>query len=366
MITSQLRVCPIPFRYDTYTGCTHGCKYCFARNTTEFSRTRHGVDKPSFSNIEGSNPEKLKLYLEKIFNSNIYNNSNYSEHVALKERIPIKIGASSDPFPGVELHEKITYDTLKIFDEYDYPLQILTKNPVILSKYINDFDNPNWAISCSLISTDDKLLKKLEPGAPTPDERFNAIKSITDRGYHVMIKVQPAILPIVINDLPKIVERGKDSGIWAFNTEGLKMSALITPNELKRWDEIGSILRYDIHSYYKYHFRISKEHDIEPYLQDKLEYIKLSVNLSNQYNLKYFVADNDIGNVGNGPECCGTENLRDYKIWGGCNRVGFFGGSDKSSKEFGESYYNKPFGYKNKRRYKVKNFETGMKLNNFV
>ena len=27
---SQCYLCDVPIRFDTYIGCSHGCKYCFA------------------------------------------------------------------------------------------------------------------------------------------------------------------------------------------------------------------------------------------------------------------------------------------------------------------------------------------------
>ena len=31
--TSQFYFCPVPLRMDTYSGCSHGCLYCFANNS---------------------------------------------------------------------------------------------------------------------------------------------------------------------------------------------------------------------------------------------------------------------------------------------------------------------------------------------
>ena len=48
-VTGQLIHCQLPVRLDTYKGCSHGCKYCFA---TRCARNRHR----DFEEIEPLNP----------------------------------------------------------------------------------------------------------------------------------------------------------------------------------------------------------------------------------------------------------------------------------------------------------------------
>lgn len=36
-MTGTYDVCPIPFKLDIYSGCTFGCKYCFARDIVQFA-----------------------------------------------------------------------------------------------------------------------------------------------------------------------------------------------------------------------------------------------------------------------------------------------------------------------------------------
>lgn len=334
-ITTQMKVCPIPFRFDPYCGCAHGCKYCFGRNLVEFSR--RNCDQNKFSYIEGNNPESFRRWFEKRINAEEYDYA-HAESVAIKERIPLKIGTTSDPFPPMEPEERITYDILKILHEYYYPVQILTKNPGILADYISDFDNPNWSIACSLISMDEKMIRGIEPGAPLPKERLASIRKITDMGYHAMVKVQPAILPRIIDDLPDLIKNVSDSGAWAFNTEGLKVRITMKKEERDLFQEMTPFVGYDVRSFYKQHFRRT-DSDYEPQTNERMRYIELAVELAKQYNLKYFVADNGCGRIGDGPECCGTQCLHDYKIWGECDRAKFFDPVDYVSKELGKSTY---------------------------
>jgi len=332
-LTSQFPVCPIPFHLDPYRGCLFNCRYCFARDLTTFSR-RNSANK-SFTYVEGNRPEKIKSWLKRVIRKNKYDYKK-GEEVAIKERIPLKIGANADPFPHIEKRLKITYKILKAFHEYDYPVQIQTKNPEILLNYVKDFKNPNWAVSVTLISLDEEFSRVCEPNAPTPKERLSWIKKLTDKGIKVMVKIQPCIYPQILEDLPELVKQIKNAGVWAFNTEGLKLRKSMPQNEQKIMQIIGDFLEINIRDFYKKEKNLSST-DYELSKRKKLEYIKLAEKLAKKYNLKYFVADNeDFGCIGSGCECCGTEVLRDYKIFGNNKRSLRFGCKNNVSNEIGK------------------------------
>lgn len=35
---SQIILCDLPIRYDTYTGCSHACAYCFVKRKRDISQ----------------------------------------------------------------------------------------------------------------------------------------------------------------------------------------------------------------------------------------------------------------------------------------------------------------------------------------
>lgn len=51
---SQVILCEYPIRFDTFTGCAHGCKYCFARQKVDIEKVvAKGSAKSLRSFIEG-------------------------------------------------------------------------------------------------------------------------------------------------------------------------------------------------------------------------------------------------------------------------------------------------------------------------
>ena len=333
-LTTQFMVCPIPYHMDTYRGCTYNCRYCFARDFVCFSRRK--AEHKEFSYLIGNRADLLKNWIERTMKAPY--NYNKGEEVALKERIPIKIGATADPFPFVEVDERVTYDILKVFHEYDYPVEIQTKNPAILATYADEFENPNWSIAVTLISTDEKFVKVCEPSAMSPKKRLSAIKKLTDMGLKVMVKCQPAIYPKIMGDLPDLVKSIKEAGCWAFNTEGLKVRISMPVEEQKIFQEVGDYLGINLRETYKEEAKTGSDWELSN--EKKMEYTRLAESLAKQYDIKYFSADNRMGKVGDGCECCGTQALRNYKIWGGSDRSKVFGASPNDSKELGKCQVN--------------------------
>lgn len=39
---SQIILCNLPVRFDTYRGCSHGCRYCFAQKKNDISHIERG------------------------------------------------------------------------------------------------------------------------------------------------------------------------------------------------------------------------------------------------------------------------------------------------------------------------------------
>ena len=308
-ITTQVDICPIPFHYDTYIGCPHGCLYCFARDNVNFRRRKSSL---KFNQLEFNS---VKNFHRKI-NQYLIKKINYNDPltVFLKNKVPIKIGANSDPFPKIEIKNQVTYNILQILKELDYPIQVQTKRPEVFLEYADDFkDYKNLVISVTCVFTDE-LAKKIEPNVLVTSERFKAIKELTNKGFSVMIKCQPAIYPIILNTLDFLIENSFNSGCWAFQTEGLKLRIAASQKEKYYYLELGKLLGINnIYEYYKQEIRTTSDYELS--IPKKIKYTKKAKNLSHKFGLKYFSADNqeECIRLSDGDECCGTERLHNYK-----------------------------------------------------
>ena len=39
---SNILICDMPLRFDTYKGCSHGCEYCFVKLKRDISKIQNG------------------------------------------------------------------------------------------------------------------------------------------------------------------------------------------------------------------------------------------------------------------------------------------------------------------------------------
>lgn len=307
-VTSQVDLCPIPFHYDTYIGCPHGCLYCFARDLVNFRRRRSPL---AFGQCEFNSVRS--------FHRTIHHYLSRPEDpqdivsLFLRRRVPLKIGASADPCPPAERENRVTYATLKILQGLDYPVQVQTKRPDILAEYAADFAGwDNLIFSVTIISRD-ALAAKIEPGAPSPSERFAAIKRLTALGFPVLVRCQPAVYPVILDDLPWLIEETKRSGAWGFQTEGLKLRIATGPAEREHFKVLGRALGIDdLYAHYRLESRTSSDYELS--IEKKLAYTTAARTLAHAAGLRYLSADNQAACIAlsDSDECCGTERLARY------------------------------------------------------
>lgn len=117
-----------------------------------------------------------------------------------------------------EREEHITYDVLKILQKIDYPVQISTKNPEIFLEYADEFTDANIVLNVSISFFDDDIARQIECGAIPPSRRLKAIKALTEKGFSVLIRVQPFILPYAYDNAETIVKSIADCGAFGFQT----------------------------------------------------------------------------------------------------------------------------------------------------
>lgn len=366
-LTSQFPVCPVPFHLDTYHGCRFNCRYCFARDFTTFhrrnrSRTEEenepegfgfGPVPPEtvakigdgrteserlFTHLEGNDPEAFGRWVERTLAAPLDHRK--GAEVALKERIPLKLGANADTFPPDEDREHVTRDFLRILHGIDYPTEVQTKNPAGLARIAGEFAGANWTVAVTLISLDEAFVRVCEPAAPSPSERLRAIGELTGMGVHVMVKCQPAVWPRIMDDVAPLVRACADAGCWAFQTEGLKLRCCMPEDERNIINKIGALV--GVGNLFAYYQRMGVRRTSDYELRDdlKMKYSLLAQEAAHAAGMKYFSADNELGAVGDGEECCGTEKLRGYKLWGGSCRSRCFRQNAPYSEELGRCEVN--------------------------
>lgn len=318
-VTSQFCVCPIPFHFDTYRGCQYGCLFCFARDMTRFARRNSEGERRRQAYISGNSPEGLSKWIEGV-RSRGYDYRDAAS-VAFKERMPLKIGATADPFPMCELNERITHDCLRILARYDYPTQISTKNPQVFLHYANEFRRANIALNVSCSFCDDDVARKIETGAIPATKRFEAIRELAGMGYKVTVRIQPFILPYSERTAERFIKTLADIGVYGFETEGLKLRVTSSAREKAIYSRIGDALGFDILKDFAEN-GIVEGGDRCYSVERRRKMLQTYSDLAEKNGIKFFNADNLVDpRYGCHAECCGTDFLRNHKVWGGARRA---------------------------------------------
>ena len=173
----------VPFRWtiNPYRGCTHGCVYCFARNTHTYLDLDAGRDFDTQIVVKINIAEVLRRELARPRWSR--------EHVAM--------GTNTDPYQRAEGRYRLMPEVITALAQSGTPFSILTKGTLLsrdLPLLAEAGQQVKVGVSISLALLEPGLHSTLEPGTPTPQARLNLIRRICAAGLGCGVLIAP-ILP---------------------------------------------------------------------------------------------------------------------------------------------------------------------------
>jgi DNA repair photolyase len=182
---------PFEWTINPYRGCEFGCKYCYARYTHEFMEMRDGV-----------------AFEQKIYVKQHAAELLHQELSQVKAGESIAIGAATDPYQPAEKRYEVTRAILEEFSRHEgFHLGIITKSDLILRDLdlLKEVARRNrFSVHVTVTTLNVDLARILEPRAPRPDLRLEAIKMLSEAGIRVGLSGSP-VLP-GITDSPKDLE----------------------------------------------------------------------------------------------------------------------------------------------------------------
>ena len=184
----------MPFRWtiNPYRGCTHSCRYCFARPTHTYLDMNAREDFEREIVVKVNAPELVRRELGRP--------SWKGEHVAM--------GTNTDPYQWVEGRYKLMPGIWEAMRDFANPCSILTKSPLVLRdknllKEISE--RTTVTANFSVPTLDEKTWRETEPHTPNPRARLEAVAELNRLGIPTGILIAP-LMP-GINDSPEQVER---------------------------------------------------------------------------------------------------------------------------------------------------------------
>lgn len=163
-----------PYVLNPFTGCQHGCTYCYARFMKRF--TGHKEPWGEFVDVKINAPGLLK------------------KEVAKKKPAKVWVSGVCDPYQPLEEKYEVTRKCLEILAQNDWSVVIQTRSPLILRDVDILGKGKYFEAGFSVTTADDRIRKMFEPHAPSIQERINALEYLHEAGIKTYAMIAP-ILP---------------------------------------------------------------------------------------------------------------------------------------------------------------------------
>ena len=191
----------IPFdrSINPYRGCEHGCFYCFARPTHAYLGLSAGLDFESRLFAKEGAAELLEREL------------------AAPKYAPatIALGTNTDPYQPIERRYRITRSLIETLRRARHPATIVTKSNLVLRDLdlLTDMARDGLVkVFLSVTTLDRALARKMEPRAPTPQKRLEAIEALNRAGVPAGVMVAPIIPAVNDAEIETILTRAYAAG----------------------------------------------------------------------------------------------------------------------------------------------------------
>jgi DNA repair photolyase len=182
---------PFTWAINPYRGCEFACKYCYARYTHEFMELRDGVDFERKIFVKQQAAALLQSELKKV-----------------KRGEEIAIGTATDPYQPAERRFEVTRAILEELARHSgLSIGIVTKSNMVTrdAEILRRVGEHNRVfVNVTVTTVDVELARKLEPRAPRPDLRLEAVRQLNLAGVDAGVICAP-VLP-EITDKPRDLE----------------------------------------------------------------------------------------------------------------------------------------------------------------
>jgi DNA repair photolyase len=179
----------LPFQYTVngYRGCSHACRYCFARPTHEYLDLDCGNDFDTQVVVKTNVVEVLRRELAR---------KSWS-------RETVALGTNTDPYQRAEGRYALMPGIIGALAASGTPLSILTKGTLLrrdLPLIAEAAVQVPVSLAVSLAVGDADLHKQVEPGTPGPQARLALVAAIREAGFDCHVMVAP-VLPYLTDSV---------------------------------------------------------------------------------------------------------------------------------------------------------------------
>ena len=197
----------VPFEWtiNPYRGCEYGCKYCYARFTHEF------LEKPDDASFE------KEIYAKE------WNGDHFRQELkGIKRGQVVALGTATDPYQPAERKFNLTRMVLEAMQDLrGISVFVTTKSDLVardalLLKSLSEHNEVR--VTVTVTSTSRTLSRLIEPFAPRPDLRLEAVSKLAEAGVAVGVIASP-VLPLLTDsekNLESVARGAKAAGADQF------------------------------------------------------------------------------------------------------------------------------------------------------
>lgn len=231
---------------------------------------------------------------------------------------PFRLSTLTDPFQPIERIKKVSLGILNIAKKKNIHLIISTKSNLFIESpwldIIKDMaDEKRLIVQITITVIDDEKSRFLEPGAPTPEERFKVVERMVDENIPVILRLQP-IFPFV-NDDPEFFEE------YAINARAAGAKQIIAEfyrflswKELTIFEKILESERFKKFTEKKLWEKYPLSSHKRPNLRIRLKTYKILKEILEKKGLEFSTCREGFYFLHTASNCCGMHFMEKYKL----------------------------------------------------
>ena len=163
------------YSLNCYTGCAHGCAYCYARFMQKFHP--HAEPWGSFVDVKLNAVEVLKRQLRRSKPGDVF------------------LSSACDGWQSVEARYGLTRRCCELLLEFGFRVNLLTKSGLAL-RDMDVFSGHDVNVGVSIATLDQRLSEIWEPQASSVKERLRVVEAAQKAGLRTTIMFAP-LLPFL-------------------------------------------------------------------------------------------------------------------------------------------------------------------------
>jgi len=191
------------YSINPYTGCAHGCIYCYARFMCRYGG-HLGEPWGSFVDVKTNSPQIARKDLSKNSPGRIF------------------LSSVTDPYQPLESRYLLTQKILQAIKDFNYPVSLFTKSSLAQRdlKLISQIKDAEFWASVSLLENDRRIL---ETHSSPIHERLDTLRKFSEAGIPAYAFLGPVLPEITTRNLPELFAKFAEAGVSGVTVDRLNI-----------------------------------------------------------------------------------------------------------------------------------------------